>query len=187
MASNILFQVADQARRWLDSEISPSRRQKRLLGPLTLPFILSSSFLEENVIVVDFGLQSSHNYFSPESRFDDVVTAASDIWELACAIFEIRAGRPLFSTFMLSQSIILCETVLTLGNTFEGRDEWIGAEDAPPMGDGGPVIEPVGMRLKEEEIVLLSDLSEKMLKYRPEERIAIQEVVQHPWFEYASA
>lgn len=247
-ASNILFQVTDQVRRWPDSEISrmlgepqtepvetldgspPGLQAPReVVGPVDTTVHSFQSFLEENIIVVDFGQSFDVNappkdykaatamhYFSPESRFDDVVTTASDIWELACAIFEIRAGRPLFSTFMLSQSTILCETVLTLGklpehwwNTFEGRDEWfeengepkppnekisirqrlerIGAEDAPPMGDDGPMIEPVGTRLKGEEIVLLSDLLEKMLKYRPEERIAIPEVVQHPWFEYTSA
>jgi serine/threonine protein kinase len=50
----------------------------------------------------------------------------------------------------------------------------------------GPMIETAGTRLEEEEVELLGDLLEKMLKFRPEERITIQEVVRHPWFEYTS-
>ena len=62
----------------------------------------------------------------------------------------------------------------------------IGVKDMPRRRCvDGPMIEPVGARLEEEEVVLLTDLLEKMLKYRPEERITIQEVVNHPWFEYA--
>jgi serine/threonine protein kinase len=62
----------------------------------------------------------------------------------------------------------------------------IGKKDEPPKVDEGRMMEPVGTLLEEEEVALLSDLLEKMLKYRPEERITIQEVVRHPWFEYAS-
>ena len=184
--------------------------------------------LQENIVVIDLGQSFDVNalpkdyeagttmtHFSPESRFDNIVTTASDIWGLACTIFEIRAGRPLFNSFMVSHSTILCETVFSLGKLpdpwwgkFEGRDEWfeengqpkppdemisirqllegIGAEDTPTMDNDGPMIEPVGTRLKEEEIVLLADLLEKMLKYRPEERITIQDVVRHPWFGYIS-
>ncbi|KAJ7883876.1 kinase-like domain-containing protein [Mycena olivaceomarginata] len=39
-----------------------------------------------------------------------------------------------------------------------------------------------GVRLCEEEVELLGDLLEKMLRYRPEERIGMEEVVGHPWF-----
>jgi serine/threonine protein kinase len=57
----------------------------------------------------------------------------------------------------------------------------IGEQDDPPSGDEGPMIEKPGVRLHEEEIELLEDLLEKMLRYRPEERIRTQ-VIQHPWF-----
>ena len=60
----------------------------------------------------------------------------------------------------------------------------IGETDDPPIGEEGPMIETVGTRLEGEEVDLLGDLLEKMLKYNPEERITIQEVVRHPWFEY---
>jgi len=58
----------------------------------------------------------------------------------------------------------------------------IGEQDDPPFEDEGPMIEKPRVRLDEEEVGLLGDLLEKMLKYLPEERIRIQDVVRHPWF-----
>jgi serine/threonine protein kinase len=58
----------------------------------------------------------------------------------------------------------------------------IGKQEVPPSDDEGPMIERSGVRLPEEEFELLGDLLEKMLKYRPEERIRIQDAILHPWF-----
>ncbi|XP_006463277.1 hypothetical protein AGABI2DRAFT_152487 [Agaricus bisporus var. bisporus H97] len=58
----------------------------------------------------------------------------------------------------------------------------IGEEDDPSLEDEGPMIEKPGVRLREEEVALLADLLEKMLKYIPEERLRIQDVIQHPYF-----
>lgn len=58
----------------------------------------------------------------------------------------------------------------------------IGKQDDPPFEDEGPMIENFGVRLPDEEVYLLADLLQKMLKYSPEERICIQEVIRHPWF-----
>ena len=194
---------------------------------LVLPAIYSSTFLEENIVVIDFGqsfdikappkgyeASTVIHYFPPEYRFDNVASLASDIWGLACTIFEIRAGRSLFSSFFGDHSEVMADNVCTLGkmpepwwSAFEEHHKWfeengepkfcpkrpirekleqIGVKDKPNA-DDGPMFEAVGTRLEEKEVVLLSDLLEKMLKYRPEERITIQEVVQHPWFEYTSA
>jgi serine/threonine-protein kinase SRPK3 len=67
------------------------------------------SILQEDVFLIDFGqsffaeLAPAHympaaplHYLSPEAYFDSTVSFASDIWALACTIFEIRAGFPLF-------------------------------------------------------------------------------------------
>ena len=62
----------------------------------------------------------------------------------------------------------------------------IGELDDPPSGYEGPMIEKSGVRLHEEEVGLLEDLLEKMLKYRPEERIRIEDVIRHPWFNVRS-
>ncbi|KXN81007.1 Serine/threonine-protein kinase SRPK [Leucoagaricus sp. SymC.cos] len=58
----------------------------------------------------------------------------------------------------------------------------IGEQDVPPSEDEGPMIDKPGVQLSEKEFELLGDLLEKMLKYRPEERIRIQDVIRHPWF-----
>jgi len=89
----------------------------------------SLSFLEENIIVIDFGQSLEikappkgyeaktviHYPPPPEYRFKNVASLASDIWGLACTIFEIRAGRPLFSTSFGARSEVMRDTVLTLG------------------------------------------------------------------------
>ena len=46
------------------------------------------------------------------------------------------------------------------------------------------VLEKPGTLLDDKEVELLDDLLGKMLRYRPEERISMKEVVQHPWFQY---
>jgi serine/threonine-protein kinase SRPK3 len=52
----------------------------------------------------------------------------------------------------------------------------------PPTRVGDPMVEPFGTGLDEVEIELLGDLLEKMMRYRPEDRMKIFEVVAHPWF-----
>ncbi len=212
----------------LDGSPPGPQAPRELVAPVDIGTRSFLSFLEENIVVIDFGLSFAINappncyeagtamyYFSLEACFDNIVGTASDIWGLACAIFEIRAGRPLFSPFMASHTSVLSDTVFTLGklpgpwwSAFKGRHECfeengevkppyemypiraqleeIGVDDMPSTRDGGPMIEPVGTRLEEEEIVLLNDLLEMMLKYRPEERISIEDVVRHPWFKYIS-
>jgi len=56
----------------------------------------------------------------------------------------------------------------------------IGEKDDLPSEDEGPMIEHPRVRLPEKEVDLLADLLQKMLKYTPEERIRIQDVIRHP-------
>ena len=58
----------------------------------------------------------------------------------------------------------------------------IGEQDDLPSEDEGPMIEHPRVRLPEKEVDLLADLLQKMLKYIPQERIRIQDVIRHPWF-----
>ena len=58
----------------------------------------------------------------------------------------------------------------------------VGTQDEAPSVHEGRMIEPSGVRLRKEEVELLGDLLGKMLKYRPEERIKMEEVITHPWF-----
>lgn len=56
-----------------------------------------------------------------------------------------------------------------------GEDEQLGDT-------WGPMFEKDGMKMEEEEVELFGDLLEKMLRYRPEERLTMEQVVAHPWF-----
>ncbi|KAF8347561.1 kinase-like domain-containing protein [Amanita rubescens] len=191
---------------------------------LSFPVLL----LEESIVVIDFGqsfdtTQPPTEYapatviycYPPETLFDNKFSFASDIWELACTIFEIRAGHSLINSFFADRATIVRDAVELFGklpdpwwNAFKDRHLWfdengqpkspdlgssirekvleIGERDDLPTGEEGPMIEPVWTLLEAEEVDLLSDLLEKMLKYNPEERITIQEVIRHPWFEYTS-
>jgi serine/threonine protein kinase len=166
------------------------------------------------------------NYVAPEMGFEGRIGLEADIWALGCAIFEIRAGRPLFDPLFGSDVDILMQTVQILGrlpdpwwSTFEDWALWfesfegygeprsvgarergglvkeaskssigkelrsIGRHDVPSFYDEGPMVEKSGVGLDKEEVKLLDDLLRKMLRYRPEERIGMQEVIEHPWFE----
>ncbi|KAJ7877569.1 kinase-like domain-containing protein [Mycena olivaceomarginata] len=206
-----------------------------LVGPIENSKLTDASLLEESVLVIDFGQSYAigsppndyqpgtvMNYQSPEARFEGRAGLQADIWALGCAIFEIRAGFPLFDTFFGSDTDILRQTVETLGRlpdpwwgSFVDRTRWfeedgepknpeaqeragvliqgskssiraklcsIGTQDDLPHVDEGPMVENSGVKLCEEEVELLGDLLEKMLRYRPEERIGMEEVVGHPWF-----
>ncbi|RAH82855.1 kinase-like protein [Aspergillus japonicus CBS 114.51] len=60
----------------------------------------------------------------PEARFsDEPLSFASDIWTLACTIWEILGQRPLFETFFPSPDRVTAEQVEVLGKL---PDEWWG-------------------------------------------------------------
>lgn len=42
------------------------------------------------------------DYAAPEVFFDDSGSMAMDLWSLACTIYEIRVGRPLFEIFQIA-------------------------------------------------------------------------------------
>ncbi|KAJ2915569.1 hypothetical protein MD484_g4845, partial [Candolleomyces efflorescens] len=198
---------------------------------------VDSFVLQRDVVLTDFGQSFSVrnvpkdyspatvvHYTPPEFRFTQKAGLPSDIWMLACAIFEIRAGHSLFDSFLRDSDIVLMQTVETLGRLpdpwwvqFEARHFWFD-EDGEPKLEGAqkevvyipaskrslrqrvediwkgeePVVgyntsftESRDMPLSGKEVDLLTNLLERMLRYRPEERIAIQEVVKHPWFDYS--
>ncbi|KAJ7208766.1 kinase-like protein [Mycena haematopus] len=240
--SNILFRTSKNVLRWSDDEVYTRLGRPRgpnapssLVGPIENSKLTDTSLLEESILVIDFGqsyaigsLPNDYqpgtvmNYLSPEARFEGRAGLQVDIWALGCAIFEIRAGFPLFDPFLGSDADILRQTVETLGRlpdpwwgSFVDRTRWfeedgepknaqaqertcvliqaskssipaklrsIGTQDDVPHVDQGPMVEKSGVRLCEVEVELLGDLLEKMLRYRPEERIGIEDVVGHAWF-----
>ncbi|EIN11905.1 kinase-like protein [Punctularia strigosozonata HHB-11173 SS5] len=222
-ASNILFRVAAPVVDWTDEEFEPHAPAK-IIEPANLARLADLSLLQERILLIDFGqsYMISHppknyepattiHYKPPEMRFEGRAGPEADVWALACAIFEIRVGYPLFDPFFPTTTSILRQTVATLGRlpdpwwqAFEERTVWfeddgqpknpdsqisiadllrsIGTDDVPSSVDEGPMIEKCGVRLSNEEVELLVDLSGRMLRYRPEERATMKEVVEHRWF-----
>jgi serine/threonine protein kinase len=183
---------------------------------------LIPDFLEKSVHLVDMGeafhlnsppakgLGTPASYCAPECHFDCAATTQTDIWALACTIFEIRAGYPLFETFLGEyEDEVASQVVTALGKMPEPwwskwtlRDAFFD-EDGKPVQEGmlervtlednlkeigrddmegGSSKEGEGV-LTQEEIDDLADLLNKMLRYEPSERINVLTVLQHRWFE----
>ncbi|EIN11904.1 kinase-like protein [Punctularia strigosozonata HHB-11173 SS5] len=227
--SNILFRVAKPVVDWTDDEVHQAR------GIEKLSRLADLSILQECVTIIDFGQSyftrnppkdyepaTTMHYQSPEMRFDGRIGIEANIWLLGCAIFEIRAGYPLFEALFGNANDILRQIAQTLGRlpypwwaAFRNGARWfdndgepkdmlvqkqagvsiparktpivakvrsIGDVDQQPSVYDGAMLEMSGVRLSEEEVALLSDLLERMSKYRPEERATIEEVVHHRWF-----
>ncbi|KAK9363900.1 kinase-like domain-containing protein [Lipomyces starkeyi] len=88
---------------------------------------LESKWFTDKIVLVDcshsFMLQSppqediamTMSYCAPEVYFDGNASAWSDIWALGCTIFEIRAGRQLFESFLGGSFEVIRQIVRTLG------------------------------------------------------------------------
>ena len=84
-------------------------------------------YLSEQALLIDLGeafpelsppsngVGTPVSYCSPELLLESKASRASDIWALACTIFEIRSGFPLFESFVGSSTEILEEIVRILG------------------------------------------------------------------------
>lgn len=75
---------------------------------------------------------------SPEAHFEGKIGIPSDAWALACTIFEIHLGFPLFEAFLGWDDEILKEIVTTLGKlpqswwgTFENHHLWFDENRKP--------------------------------------------------------
>ncbi len=134
---------------------------------------------------------------------------ASDVWALACTIFELRAARPLFDPFFGSPDNILRQQVQALGRLPE---RWwrAWAKRATYFDDAGkphrqwPVrrlaveyplhdciadigTESAAPALSAEEAVAFEDLLTRLLKYEPAERCTAVDIRRHAWFMESSA
>lgn len=100
---------------------------------------LSADLITDQAFVIDFGesfsiseppedLGTPQAYRSPELVLEKKVGIASDLWALACTLFEVRTGRKLFDTFDDDPDDHLYATALLLGkmpepwwNSWEAR------------------------------------------------------------------
>jgi len=84
-------------------------------------------YFSEQVLLIDLGEAFSElsppsngvgtpvSYCSPELLLEGTASKASDIWALACTMFEMRSGFPLFESFVGSSTEVLKEMVRILG------------------------------------------------------------------------
>lgn len=110
---------------------------KQLIAPISL-MDLEKQYLDAKILLIDMG-EAFHaesppakgtgtpiSYCAPELIVDRKATKASDIWGLVCTIFEMRAGYPLFESFVRSSFEVLGEMIRLLGQPpYSHQDLWI--------------------------------------------------------------
>lgn len=142
----------------------------------------------------------------PEARFaPSELGPASDVWTLACAVFEIAGANPLFfGSFFLTEDSVTEDWVDALGRLPDGWwaqwDGWAdkfseGGERLDHTDDDvrGPIERRFERRSQElrreegmdewdaEEVVALLGMLKAMLKYKPAERISVAQVLETEW------
>ncbi|KAJ5934433.1 hypothetical protein N7466_003980 [Penicillium verhagenii] len=177
---------------------------------------------EEKIILSDFGesfnphetLRSSSKTLPllqpPEARFsDEPLSFASDIWTLACTIWEVFGQRPLFEAFFQTADRVTAEQVEVIGilppewwKKWSRRLEWFNEEgeldlkpDAP-MGHHsmrrtwdkrfgyciqGPRAEAGLETVTEKERRAFEAMLRSMLVFRPNERATAQQILHSEW------
>ncbi|KAF5326562.1 hypothetical protein D9611_000750 [Ephemerocybe angulata] len=155
---NILFRLDPQVQDWSDRDIFAYFGDPYVYGPPERQFVdcidtyklLDSYFLQEDIILADFKhsfkvrrpLPPGHplctltHYMSPELRFDGRIGMPSDIWALACVIFEVRTGSPLFDECSGEEGAWK-SVVRILGEppeAWKGPEDWSLRSTNVPMG-----------------------------------------------------
>lgn len=177
---------------------------------------------DEKIILSDFGesfnpdkeLRCSSKTLPllqpPEARFSaQPLSFPSDIWTLACTVWEIFGQRPLFEAFFPSADRVTMEQVEVLGilppewwRKWSRRLEWFNEEgelDPKPKTSRGhngvprtldkrfdyciqePRAEAGLETVTEEERRAFEGMLRSMLAFRPEERATAQQVLHSEW------
>ncbi|RAL01381.1 kinase domain-containing protein, partial [Aspergillus ibericus CBS 121593] len=207
----------------IDGKALPSGVPARVFFP-TWFGVRSDEFAlgEEKVILCDFGESFNPHKLTryssktlpllqpPEARFsEEPLSFASDIWTLACTIWEIFGQRPLFETFFPTRDRVTMEQVQVLGilppewwKKWDRRLEWFDEDGELSMKPGMPrrhdgVRRTWDMRFShgiqqpraeagldtvtDEEKRVFDSMLRSMLKFRPEERATAQQVLESEW------
>ncbi|KAK2766800.1 hypothetical protein FQN54_006114 [Arachnomyces sp. PD_36] len=184
---------------------------KYLVRPIDLDGI-DRRYITDQICIIDFGesyepsrplesLGIPLGYRPPEVIFENQIGPACDIWALACSLYEIRVGSPLFEMFPEDEKDIVNQMVELFGALPEPWEEASrerngaceeecdsdsSGSDKPPFVKGQTMRvylreaykllildtgEVIRVTIPEDEIEALVDLLDKMLGYDPEKRI----------------
>lgn len=138
----------------------------------------------------------------PEAKFEpqSPLGYPSDIWSLSTAIWEIVGMKAIFSTDIVPEDEITAQQVDVLGpmpadwwRRWKGRSSFFEADGCPTesyKGNRWPALQEsfevgvqkwrrkVGDEIGEDEKTALLDLMRRMLAFRPEERLTVDEVLE---------
>ena len=102
-----------------------------VVEPADMP---DAKYLKHEILLSDFGeafpfgqppkpkdIGIPFMYRAPETMFDSKLDPSSEVWSLACILFEIRAGNPLFTNIMGGRDEILQQMVQMKGKL---PDQW---------------------------------------------------------------
>ncbi|KAJ6093034.1 protein kinase domain protein [Penicillium sp. IBT 16267x] len=137
----------------------------------------------------------------PEARFEPTkpLTFSSDIWTLACTIWDIIAQRSLFEGFFTNEDDMTCQQIGALGRLptewwekWEARDKFTEPlnrsqypnqswEDRFETSVERPRIEEGMPPLELSERDALVSMLRSMLSFRPENRPSTQQVLESEW------
>ena len=202
----------------LDGQPSPTGVPKH--GVVTIWLGISSEKItlpEARVLLSDFGQTfspirqkrfESHTPLlirPPEARFEPTMplTFSSDIWTLACTIWDIVAQRSLFEGFLANEDDMTCQQIAALGplpaewwEKWEGRRDFFTDDGEPnnqatsqyrslednfelnvqkPRNQEG--MSPLGSSERDAFFAMLRP----MLAFRPENRPSAQQVLESEW------
>lgn len=194
--------------------------------------MLDARYMTYDAMLVDFGESFRFGsppkpqdigiptmYRAPETIFESRLSPESEVWSLACVLFEIRAGNPLFTSLMGGQDEIIQQMVQMKsklpeswwqswekkslyfddnGKPLQNRSggfpmavEYpieemigdIGSEDGEAAFFGSEVamLEPKNVRVPKAEAEAMKDFFERALKWHPEERPSVAQMLEHPW------
>jgi serine/threonine-protein kinase SRPK3 len=154
-----------------------------LVEPIEDAVLANSHLLQKDILVIDFGQSFSAlsppigyvpatipHFQSPEAHFAEQISSPSDIWSLACTMFEICAGFPLFETFLGGYDEALTEIVATFGklpepwwDAFENRNLWFDEDGNTKAPDLQQVLVPVEASSIREKLSSIGQQEEGLL------------------------
>lgn len=172
------------------------------------------SISEAKVFIADFGESflppTTQRYYSntpavlapPEPYFlpNEPLSFPSDIWTLACTLWDILGQRPLFEGFNPYSDWMIKEHVDALGNlpsewwrTWDGRGRWFTEEGTRiSEGEGRSLVDRFVDSIQEprrgspteiadDEIRALLAMFRGMLAFQPDERLSAREIMESEW------